>query len=222
GEYQLLKGVDPDKDQSYFLYMLGQRELAHLLLPLGEYTKKEVRAMAKRLNLPVAGRGESQDLCFVSDGDYRRFLKKHAPEAVRPGPIVDRSGRVIGRHKGLPFYTIGQRGGLGIAASQALYVLRIDVEHNALVVGTADELGQRRLTARKVNFVSSRKPEGLLEVTAKIRRQAAEVPAILTPLSDEEVAIAFQRPLRDITPGQGVVFYREEVVLGGGIIKMAT
>jgi len=221
GEYQLLKGVDPDKDQSYFLYMLGQRELAHLLLPLGEYTKKEVRAMAKRLNLPVAERAESQDLCFVSDGDYRRFLKKHAPEAVRPGPIVDKSGRVIGGHKGLPFYTIGQRGGLGIAASQALYVLKIDVERNALVVGTADDLGRRKLTAREVNFVSGRKPEGPFEVTAKIRRQAAEVSATLTPISGGRVTLAFAEPLRDITPGQGVVFYQGEIVLGGGIIKMA-
>ena len=218
GEYQLLKGVDPDKDQSYFLYMLGQKELAHLLFPLGDYTKAQVRAMARERGLPVAERPESQDLCFLADGDYRRFLKEHAPEAVRPGPIVDTSGRVLGRHKGLPFYTIGQREGLGIAAPQALYVLRLDPDRNVLVVGTADELGRRELVAGEVNFVSGRAPEGPLEVTAKIRRQGVEVPAILIPLGEDKVSLKFAWPLRDITPGQGVVFYQGEIVLGGGII----
>lgn len=217
-ECQLLKGVDPDKDQSYFLYMLGQEELAHLLFPLGEYTKEEVRAMAMERKLPVAERMESQDLCFVADGDYRRFLKERAPEALRPGPIVDMSRHIIGQHKGLPFYTIGQREGLGIATPQALYVLKIDVESNALVVGTADELGRQALVAGEVNFVSGQAPEGPLEVAAKIRRQAVEVPATLIPLDESRIALRFAQPLRDITPGQGVVFYQGEVVLGGGII----
>jgi tRNA-specific 2-thiouridylase len=143
GRYQLLKGCDERKDQSYVLYMLGQRELQHLLLPLGDYTKQQVRAIARHRGLPVAEKAESQDLCFLSDNDYRRFLQAQAPEAIRPGPILDTAGRIIGQHKGLPFYTIGQREGLGIAAPEALYVMQIDVARNALVVGTKSELGQR-------------------------------------------------------------------------------
>ncbi len=219
GEYQLLKGVDPYKEQSYFLYMLGQRELAHLLFPLGDYTKAEVRKMARERGLPVAERAESQDLCFLADGDYRRFLKEQVPEAIRPGPILDTSGRVIGQHKGFPFYTVGQREGLGISAPRPLYVLRLDHERNALVVGTADELGRKELIAEEVNFISGRTPEAPLKVTAKIRRQAVEVPATLTPLGGGRVSLEFTRPLRDITPGQGVVFYQGEVILGGGIIE---
>jgi tRNA-specific 2-thiouridylase len=218
GRYQLLKAIDREKDQSYVLYMLGQRELQHLLLPLGDYTKEQVRAMARQRGLPVADRAESQDLCFVRDNDYRRFLQAHAPESIRPGPILDTAGRVIGQHKGLPFYTIGQREGLGIAAPEALYVMHIDVARNALVVGTKAELGRRELVATEVNYVSGEIPEGPLKITAKIRYQAGESEAILTPLEDGRARVTFTQPQRDITPGQGVVFYSGEVVLGGGII----
>jgi len=141
GGYQLLKGCDEAKDQSYVLYMLGQKELRHLLLPLGDYTKPQVRAMARQRGLPVADRAESQDLCFLLDNDYRRFLQAQTPESICPGPILDTAGRTIGQHKGLPFYTIGQREGLGIAAPEALYVMQIDVARNALVVGVMSELG---------------------------------------------------------------------------------
>lgn len=219
GRYQLLKGIDQEKDQSYVLYMLGQRELQHLLLPLGDYTKEQVRAMARQRGLPVADRAESQDLCFLMDNDYRRFLQAHAPESIRPGPILDTAGRVIGQHKGLPFYTIGQREGLGITAPEALYVMHIDVARNALVVGTKAELGRRELVAIEVNYVSGEIPEGPLEITAKIRYQAGESEAILTPLEDGRARVTFAQPQRDITPGQGVVFYLGEVILGGGIIS---
>ncbi|HSJ56220.1 MAG TPA: tRNA 2-thiouridine(34) synthase MnmA, partial [Anaerolineae bacterium] len=164
GSYRLLKGVDPQKDQSYVLYMLGQEELAHLLFPLGGYTKAEVRDMARARGLHVAERDESMELCFVADDDYRRFLREHAPETVAPGPIVDTSGREIGRHRGLPFYTIGQRRGLGIAAPDPLYVVRLDTERNALVVGTEEALGRRTLTAGRVSYVSGRLPEGPVRV----------------------------------------------------------
>ncbi len=219
GQYQLLKGVDAGKDQSYVLYMLGQEQLRHVLFPLGNYTKAEVRNLARRYNLPVAEKPESQEICFVSDGDYHRFLRRHAPQAIRPGPIFDTAGHVIGQHKGLPFYTIGQRRGLGIAAPQALYVLDIDVERNALVVGTEAELGRRQLTAAEVSYVSGRPPRQPLAITAKIRYKAAEAPALLTPLPDDRAEVVFDEPLRDITPGQGVVFYQGNVVLGGGIIE---
>ena len=220
GGYQLLKSCHERKDQSYVLYMLGQRELRHLLLPLGDYTKQQVRAMARQRGLPVADRAESQDLCFLLDNDYRRFLQAQAPESIRPGPILDTAGRTIGQHKGLPFYTIGQREGLGIAAPEALYVMRIDVAGNALVVGTKSELGQRELVATGVNYVSGQIPhDGLLEITAKIRYQAVEAEALLIPLEDGRARVTFAQPQRDITPGQGVVFYQGEVVLGGGIIS---
>ena len=219
GRYQLLKGRDAAKDQSYVLYMLGQRELQHLLLPLGDYTKEQVRAMARQRGLPVADRAESQDLCFLADNDYRRFLQAQAPETIRPGPILDTAGRTIGQHKGLPFYTIGQREGLGIAAPEALYVMRIDVARNALVVGTKAELGRRELVATEVNYVSGQIPQGTLEITAKIRYQAVETEALLTPLEDGRARVTFTQLQRDITPGQGVVFYQGEVVLGGGIIS---
>jgi tRNA-specific 2-thiouridylase len=219
GRYQLLKGRDEEKDQSYVLYMLGQKELQHLLFPLGDYTKEQVRAMARQRGLSVADRAESQDLCFLLDNDYRRFLQAQAPEAIRPGSILDTAGRAIGQHKGLPFYTIGQREGLGIAAPEALYVMQIDVAGNALVVGTQAELGQRELVATQVSYISGQIPQGPLEITAKIRYKAIEAEAILTPLEEDRARVTFAQPQRDITPGQGVVFYQGEVVLGGGIIS---
>jgi tRNA-specific 2-thiouridylase len=218
GYYQLLKGVDRQKDQSYALYMLGQEELAHLLFPLGDYAKDEVRAIALERGLPVAERAESQDLCFAHDNDYRRFLRTHAPETIQPGPIVDTAGRVIGQHKGLPFYTIGQREGMGIAAPEALYVLEMDAERNTIVAGTKAELGRRELIAHQVSFVSGKAPASPVEAMAKIRYKAVEAKATLTPVDENTVALAFVEPQRDITPGQGVVFYQGEVVLGGGII----
>jgi len=217
GRCQLLKGVDSQKDQSYALYMLGQEELAHLLFPLGDYTKDEVRAMALERDLPIAEKAESQELCFVHD-DYRRFLRTHAPEAIQPGPIVDTAGRIIGQHQGLPFYTIGQREGMGIAAPEALYVLEMDAARNTIVAGTKAELGRRELIAHQVSFVSGRMPANPVKVTAKIRYKAVEAQATLTPLDQNTAALTFAGPQRDITPGQGVVFYQGEVVLGGGII----
>jgi tRNA-specific 2-thiouridylase len=218
GHCQLLKGVDRRKDQSYALYMLGQKELSHLLFPLGNYTKDQVRAIALERGLPVAEKAESQELCFVHDNDYRRFLRTHAPEAIEPGPIVDMAGRVIGQHKGLPFYTIGQREGMGIAAPEALYVLEMDAARNTIVAGTKAELGRQALIAYQVSFVSGKIPESPLKVTAKIRYKAVEAKATLTPVDENRVALTFVEPQRDITPGQGVVFYQDEIVLGGGII----
>ncbi len=217
--YYLLKGMDVRKDQSYVLYMLNQKVLRHVLFPLGDYTKEQVREIARQRGLPVADRPESQDLCFLADGNYRRFLREKAPAAVRPGPIVDLSGQVIGQHKGLPFYTIGQRRGLGIAAPKALYVMGIDAARNALVVATAAELGRNELTASQVSYVSGEIPAEPTRVTAKIRYKAREAPALLTPLPGNRAALCFDEPLRDITPGQGAVFYQGDELVGGGIIE---
>lgn len=219
GRYRLLKAIDARKDQSYVLYMLNQKILRHVLFPLGGYVKEQVREMARQRGLPVADRAESQDLCFLADGDYRQFLQKEIPEAVQPGPIVDRTGRLLGRHKGLPFYTIGQRRGLGVAAPEALYVLEMDAARNALVVGVAAELGRTALTAGHVSYVSGQTPPEPVRVTAKIRYKASETSALLTPLPGDRAALRFDAPLRDVTPGQGVVFYRREELLGGGIIE---
>lgn len=221
GGYRLLRGVDRDKDQSYQLYMLGQEELAHLLLPLGEQTKPEVRQAARERGLPVAEKVESQEICFVADDDYRRFLRDWAPEAFQPGDIVDREGNVLGRHSGLPDYTVGQRRGLGIAAPEPLYVLEIDVERNRLVVGPAEALGARHLLAAEVSYVGGRPPAGPCRVTAKIRYQAHDAPACLEPGPSKVACLTFDEPRRDITPGQAVVFYQGEEVLGGGTIERA-
>ncbi|MDW8318005.1 MAG: tRNA 2-thiouridine(34) synthase MnmA, partial [Anaerolineae bacterium] len=221
GYYQLLTAVDLDKDQSYVLHVLTQRHLARVLFPVGEYTKAEVRQMAAERGLPVAGRRESQDLCFLADGDYRRFLRDWAPAgAIRPGPIVDSSGRVLGQHSGLPFYTVGQRKGLGIAAREPLYVLRLEPATNTVVVGPAAELGRDRLTARTVNWIAGRPPDGPIRAQVKIRYKAQPVAATVIPLPNDRAAVRFDRPLRDITAGQAAVFYDGEVCLGGGLIEV--
>jgi tRNA-specific 2-thiouridylase len=221
GAYQLLKGIDPAKDQSYMLYTMTQARLARILLPVGEYSKSDIRRIAQDKQLPVFNRPDSQDLCFLGAGDYRAFLQRNAPEVVQPGPILDRSGSRIGEHQGLAFYTIGQRKGLGIAAPQPMYVLEKDVATNSLVVGTLAELGQPGLIARQVSFISGQPATGPLAVTAKIRYKAKEAAAVLRPLSEDRVELLFETPLRDITPGQAVVFYQDEQALGGGIIEKA-
>jgi tRNA-specific 2-thiouridylase len=217
--FRLRMGSDPQKDQSYVLYMLGQSELQRVLFPVGDYAKTQIRAMAHQRGLPVADKDESMELCFVTDDDYRRFLREHAPKAVQPGPILDTSGREIGRHRGLPFYTVGQRRGLGIAAPEALYVIRLDLGHNALVVGPARELGRRSLCAQEVNYVQGTPPDGPARVLVKIRYKAVLAQATWRPLEGGRARVEFDDPLRDITPGQAAVAYQGDAVLGGGIIS---
>jgi tRNA-uridine 2-sulfurtransferase len=219
GEYELLKGVDPVKDQSYMLQRLTQAQLAHAIFPLGGLTKKEVRQIALERGLPIFDRPESQDLCFLPGGDYRSFLEQHMPDAMQPGPIVDEAGNVLGRHQGLAGYTIGQRRGLGIAAAQPLYVLHLDVAANALVVGPADALGGNSLTASQANYISGEPPADPIRVEAKIRYRAQPVPALLTPMAGARFHLSFNQPLRDITPGQSAAIYQGERLLGGGIIE---
>jgi tRNA-specific 2-thiouridylase len=218
GKHQLLRGVDPHKDQSYVLHVLRQEQLARTIFPLGEYTKPEIRAMARQFNLPVAERPDSQDLCFAGRGDYRDFLRRNAPEAVRPGEIVTRAGTVIGEHQGLAFYTIGQRRGLGIAAREPLYVLEKDTETNRLVVGPRAQLGHDELVTGPVNWISGEPPQNPLRVAVKIRYKAREAEGLVIPRGDGSVHVRFSEKLRDITPGQAAVFYDGEVCLGGGII----
>jgi len=218
GQYQLLRAADQYKDQSYVLSVLTQDKLSRVMFPLGELAKPQVREIAARKGLAVAEKPESQDLCFLADGDYRGFLMRQAPEAVRPGPIRDTSGRVLGQHHGLPFYTVGQRKGIGISGPEALYVIALDVADDALIVGTARELGRSECTALRVNYVSGEIPDSPFRATAKIRYKAREANVTVTPLPHDSAHVNFDDPQRDITPGQGIVFYDGQVVVGGGII----
>jgi tRNA-specific 2-thiouridylase len=218
GQYQLLRGVDQHKDQSYVLYSLGQEELPHLLFPLGDRSKSEVRAMATAFGLPAAERAESQDACFLPDGDYRAFLARERPETTRPGPILDAQGNVLGEHRGVAFHTVGQRQGMGLTAGHPLYVVEIDPARDALIVGPKAALLRRGLLAEEVHFVAGQAPPEPVRITAKIRYKAAEAEATLIPLPERKAMVRFAAPQPAITPGQGVVFYQDEVVMGGGII----
>jgi tRNA-uridine 2-sulfurtransferase len=220
GEYQLLRGIDAQKDQSYVLSVLGQQELAHALWPLGELTKPQVRELAQKFNLSVAEKVESQDLCFLANGDYRDFLTRHAPEgSIRPGEIRDTSGKVLGKHQGLPFYTIGQRKGIGLAASEPWYVIALKAEDNAVIVGTKDELGRRECTARDMHYVSGVTPIEPFRASAKIRYKAREAAVTVQPQPGERAQIEFDELQRDITPGQGLVLFDSERVIGQGFIE---
>jgi tRNA-specific 2-thiouridylase len=219
GRYLLLKGRDSVKDQSYFLYNLTQHQLAHIIFPLGELTKPQVRHKARELGLPIAQKPESQEICFVPDGDYRKLLERVARDKLRAGPIVDLTGKRLGTHNGIANYTIGQRRGLGIAHLRPLYVVGFDIEKNAVLVGTSEHLWADELVASKNNWISVKNIRGPTPVTAKIRYKQKESPAIISPLERGTVLVRFERPQRAITPGQSVVFYDGELVVGGGIIS---
>ena len=214
--YELWRARDESKDQSYVLYVLGQGELSRLLFPLGDYTKAEVRRIAAELRLPVADKPDSAEICFIPRGDYRQFLAQRFPQ--RPGDIVDVSGRVVGRHQGIGGYTVGQRRGLPARGGQEpLYVLGLDPTANTVTVGGDEELLSDRLWAEDVSFVSGEAPAGSLQVEAKIRYRSEPAPALLT-VAEGRAEVRFQRPQRAITPGQAVVFYQGQRMLGGGTI----
>jgi len=218
GVYQLLRGLDAGKDQSYVLSVLGQKELSHALWPLGEMTKARVRELAGQYKLSVAEKAESQDLCFLANGDYRDFITRHAPAgSIQPGDIRTTTGQVIGRHQGLPFYTIGQRKGLGIAAPEPLYVIALDTADNSVIVGTKHELGRANCTVRDMHYVSGHNPIEPFRATAKIRYKAREAAVTVQP-DGPTARIEFDEPQRDITPGQGLVLFDGEVVIGQGFI----
>ncbi len=219
GKYQLKKGLDPKKDQSYFLYHLDQDILSSVIFPLGRMEKTETRELAEKLGLHVAKKKESQEICFIPDNDYKSFLERHCPKAFREGEIVDREGTVRGKHKGLPCYTIGQRKGLGIAAPQPLYVIGMDQKKNSLLVGANSDLFATELIAEQVRYVSGEIPTEPYRAEVKIRYAATPAEAVITPLEHRKVHIKFNDPQRAITPGQSVVFYDGDSVLGGAIIQ---
>jgi len=219
GRWLLLRAKDRSKDQSYALYTFTQEQLSRTLLPLGEISgKDETRRMASDIGLAVARKPDSQEICFIPDNRYRDFLKQRAPEAVRPGKIVDTSGNVLGEHQGIGFFTLGQRKGLGISSPRPKYVVRIDRSENAVVVGDNEDLLERRAVVRAVNLISMPRLEGSVVVSAKIRYNMPDLPGVVRPLGDDTVELVFDAPVRAITPGQAAVFYDGDVVVGGGTI----
>lgn len=219
GKYILKKALDSSKDQSYVLYNLTQEQLAHTLFPLGEYEKTEARKIAEANGLINAQKHDSQDICFVPDGDYGRFLREYGHVEMTPGDFVDREGRVLGRHKGLPCYTTGQRKGLGVSAGRHVYVVRKNAADNTILLGDNEELYARELTACRVNWISGTAPTEPVAVTAKTRYSQTEAEAEVTPLPEGRMRVVFRQPQRAITSGQAVVLYDGDTVLGGGVIE---
>ncbi|MCS7258277.1 MAG: tRNA 2-thiouridine(34) synthase MnmA, partial [candidate division WOR-3 bacterium] len=213
----LKKAVDRQKDQSYFLYTLNQDLLPHILFPLGNFTKNEVRKIAQEKGLSNLVRPESQDICFIFGGDYIKFIKEHFNYLPNPGPIVDQQGKTIGYHKGIIYYTIGQRKRIGISNKKPLYVVKIDYENNVIVVGEAIDVYKKSFVVSNVNFIYLNELKTPLRVYAKIRNTHEPALATLIP-ENNYLKVIFDKPQWAITPGQAAVFYEDDLVLGGGII----
>jgi tRNA-uridine 2-sulfurtransferase len=219
GRVQLRRGVDRAKDQSYFLFSLSQRQLAQAAFPVGTLDKDAVREHARRLELTVAEKKDSYEICFVPDGDYAAFVAKHAPGTLAGGVITDQDGRVVGRHEGTHRFTIGQRKGLGLSAPIPLYVVDIDADQRRVVVGPREALERTELTASRVNWIAGVPPASSTRAEVQIRHRHAAAPATVLPLDHNRARVVFDHPQAAITPGQAAVFYDGEVVLGGGWIE---
>ncbi|MCG0314212.1 MAG: tRNA 2-thiouridine(34) synthase MnmA, partial [Calditerricola sp.] len=218
GRYVLKKGVDPRKDQSYVLSHMTQEQLKHTLFPLGRYRKDQVRQMAKEFGLRVYSKPDSQEICFIPNNDYRSFILKRSKDEIREGYIYDTRGNIVGKHKGIPFYTIGQRRGLGLNLGRPVFVVDIIPERNAIVVGGPEDVLGTELVADSVNWIAIPELTGPIRVEAKIRSQAEPAPCTVTPLEDGRVHVRFDEPQRAITPGQTIAFYDGDLVVGGAII----
>ena len=217
--YRLRRGLDAGKDQSYFLFSLTQDQLARAAFPVGGLTKPEVREHARRLGLEVADKPDSHEICFVPDGDAGGFVERQLDAEDRTGEIIDSSGRVLGRHQGVHRLTVGQRKGLGLAEGVPLYVLRLDAGARQVVVGPREELGGRTLEASAVNWIAGDAPSSPLRLTARIRHRHQDAPALVTPIGSDRASVVFDAPQIAISPGQAVVFYDGEEVIGGGWIS---
>jgi tRNA-specific 2-thiouridylase len=226
GRYILRKGLDLSKDQSYFLFEMTQKQLAHAVFPLGHMTKAEVRATARLLGLETAEKPESQEICFVPDGNYARFVEDYArsemgesAETLAGGEIASTDGSIVGEHGGLHRYTIGQRRGIGIASSDPLYVVKIDVPRNQLVVGKRSELYSKSFVAAGVNWLGVAPPGEPVRAHARIRYRSPEAAATITPIATNRVRVDFDEAQAAIAPGQAAVFYDGDMVVGGGWIE---
>jgi tRNA-specific 2-thiouridylase len=218
GVCRLRRGVDGSRDQSYFHFSLDQAQLAQAVFPVGALSKREVRELARRRGLPTADKTESREICFVPDRDYAGLIERRAPEATRRGLITDAEGRVLGRHDGVHRFTVGQRKGLGLSSREPLYVTAIDAAQARLVVGTRRALERRSLTASGVNWIDGAPPADGRRVTAQIRYRHQEAPARVRAIGDGRAEVLFDAPQTAVTPGQAVVFYDGDEVLGGGWI----
>jgi tRNA-specific 2-thiouridylase len=220
GRWHLGRGADPSKDQSYLLHMLGQAQLERSLFPVGGQTKRETRRHAQRLGLPVAGKPDSQEVCFVPGADHAAFLTEHAPDLVAEGEVVDPSGRVLATHQGTFRFTIGQRRGLGVSMGEPRYVVDVDHDANRIVVGPGELLARTGLVADQVHWVAGRPPgDGPFEAEVRIRYRGDDVPAVVEPSAGgHEVRVEFRTPQRAVAPGQSVALYRGDEVLGGARI----
>jgi len=223
GRYLLRRGLDPTKDQAYFLFSLTQAQLARAVFPVGDRPKEAVREYARKLGLPVADKPDSQEICFIPDHDYAAFVSKRSPEVPRSGAIVDLDGRVVGGHEGIHRFTVGQRKGLGLSVSSGsttapLYVLALKPDERQVVVGPKNALAQTTLTASEMNWILDPPLHGRT-VTAQIRHRHRPAPAIVRALGDDRAELTFDEPQIAITPGQAVVFYDDDVVVGGGWIE---
>lgn len=219
GRYCIGRSRDRKKDQTYVLFNMTQDQIARTLMPLGTYTKDEVRRMAAERGLPTAEKKESQEICFVTDNNYGRFISERAPEGIRPGPFLDTRGNVLGTHRGIPLYTIGQRRGLGIAAGRRIYVVDIDPARNAVVLGEEEDLFCHGLEALDNNFIPFDHLSGPLRVEAQIRYNGRPEPAEISPLESGGVRVVFDSPQKAVTPGQAVVYYQGDLLVGGGTIE---
>ena len=219
GRYTLKRSVTDAKDQTYALYNLTQRQLSHTLMPVGAYTKDEIREMAGKLSLRVANKPDSQEICFVPDDDYAGFIEQNTNEIIRPGNFVTADGEVVGRHKGITHYTVGQRKGLGLSLGRPVFVLEIRPDTNEVVVGSNEDTFACELKADRLNFMSIPDLDGEMEVMAKIRYNHRGASCIVKRTGADEVTCTFPEPVRAVTPGQAVVFYDGDYVVGGGTIK---
>jgi len=220
--WQLLKGVDVNKDQSYFLYAMTQEQLNRVLMPVGSRTKTEVRELALQLDLPVAEKPESQDICFVPDNDYEAFLRRRRSDLFQGGPVLDTSGNVLGQHEGIAGFTVGQRKGLGLAFGERRYVVRLEPEKNAVVLGTEDEARGRVVEAGDARWVSGHAPDEPFRAHASVRYQSKGGEALVEPLGGNRVRVAFDEPQWAPTPGQAVVFWQGDCCIGGATIECST
>ena len=220
GKSYLKKGLDLKKDQSYVLYNIRADQLSRIILPLGEQSKDETRALAEKLNLPVAHKPDSQEICFVPNDDYKTFLRDNADNnsnALQPGDIVDVDGNILGHHEGVAFYTIGQRKGLNIAHETPLYVVKLDIEHKQVIVGSANDVFSNSLKEVEVHWIYPQ--EFPLRAAAKVRYGPRIANCVVDEIADNEIKVTFDNPQRAITAGQSIVFYEDDIVLGGGIIS---
>ena len=218
-KFLLKRGVDESKDQSYFLYRLNQDVLPYILFPLGKFKKNQTRELAKKYGIKNYKKAESQEICFIQDDNYRKFLTQHNKDTIKPGKFIDKEGKILGDHQGIPFYTIGQRKGLGVSLNKRMYVTEINFHKNVIILSDDKDLYKDKLLVKDLSFISGDKLSNSIKAEVKIRYNSKKSPAIISPYGEDSVLISFEKPQRAVTPGQSAVFYQGDVVVGGGIIE---